>query len=165
MVLFWPCKYLCEQERSKIREKHWVWLWHRLWCQRCGFTLCPARACLCDLEPVTFTSVPTAPICYSWFQPFFWSIRCMGLGQIWGKKELFNSTWRSECLGDVVIVENYGNLSLGGHLQNLYSALHTVLGLLESALSCCNANNGLHSASSSSNFLWISPANLYLNKQ
>lgn len=117
-----------------------------------------------ELACVTLNQ-PHSPLCYSWFEPFFWKLAALCWDRFGGKKELFNSPWRSECLGDVVIVANYGNLSSGGHLQNLYRALHTVLGLLESALSCCNANNGLHSVSSSSNFLWISPANLYLNKQ
>lgn len=87
----------------------------------------PEPACASLNQPPS-PLCPQLPSATADFSPF-WGISFMGLGQIWGKKELFNSTWRSECLGDVVIVENYGNLSSGGHLQNLFSALHAVLGL------------------------------------
>lgn len=88
VVLFWPRKYLCEQGRSKIRENHWVWLWHRLWCQRCGFTLGSARACLCNLEPATFTSV----LQLIW--TLFLEISCTVLGQILGEKGAFQLTMK-----------------------------------------------------------------------
>lgn len=69
------------------------------------------RSLSCNLEPVTSTSVPAAAHLLQLMRTPFFVFVLAAWWQPQGKKELFNSTGTSKHFGDVVIVENYGNLS------------------------------------------------------
>lgn len=83
---------------------------------RHGFTLALATGCLCDLGAVTLTSAPAAGKMLELARTPF-GMHCLGLGQCRGDKELCNPAGSLKHFDDVVMAENYSDLSWGRSSQ------------------------------------------------